>query len=67
MLLLALWLQARPEGAMGALQDMNNSLEPYIVGHNIGTTINDSLYVAVFLGVVTIVRYFVSRNRKAKV
>ncbi len=52
---------------MGALQDMNNSLEPYIVGHNIGTTINDSLYVAVFLGVVTIVRYFVSRNRKAKV
>jgi hypothetical protein len=67
MLMFALWIQAGPDAAMGAIQDMNNSLEPYIVGHAIGTTIYDSLFVVVFLSVITIVRYFVSRNRKAKV
>lgn len=67
MLMLALWLQAGPDAAMGALQGMNNSLEPYIVGHAIGTTVFDSLLVAVFLSIITIVRFFVSRNQKAKV
>lgn len=66
MLQIALWLQADTEGAMGALQDMNNSLGPYIVGKNVGYTIYDSLLVAVFLGIITIVRYFVSRNRQMK-
>jgi hypothetical protein len=66
MLLIALWLQADSEGAMGALQDMNNSLGPYIVGKNVGYTIYDSVMVAVFLTVITIVRYFVGRSRQTK-
>jgi hypothetical protein len=66
MLLIALWLQASSEGAMGALQDMNNSLGPYIVGKNVGYTIYDSALVAVFLMVITIIRFFMSRSRETK-
>jgi hypothetical protein len=66
MLLFALWIQAGPDGAMGALQDMNNALEPNIVGYNVGTTIYDSAFVAVFLAVITVIRYFVSRSRQTK-
>jgi hypothetical protein len=65
-MLFALWLQAGTEGAMGALQDMNNALGPAIVGYNVTTTIYDSLFVAVFLGVITIVRHIVSRRRETK-
>ncbi len=65
-MLSALWLQAGPEGAMGALQDMNNSLGPAIVGYNVLSTIYDSLFVGVFLGIITMVRYFVSRSRVTK-
>jgi hypothetical protein len=65
-MLFALWLQAGTEGAMGALQDMNNSLGPAIVGYNVATTIYDSAFVAVFLGIITIVRHFVSRRRETK-
>jgi hypothetical protein len=66
MLMLALWLQAAPDAATGTIQDMNNALSPYIVGHTVGTVVLDSLVVAVFLGTVTIARYFVSRRKETK-
>jgi hypothetical protein len=65
-MLFALWIQEGSEGAMGALQDMNNSLGPYVVGKNVGYTIYDSAMVAVFLAVITVIRYFVSRSRETK-